>query len=136
MRFYTILQEETLLPEDSHRFVPCYWYPLKKVKENIPVLEFGSDYFADGAKLKQLRAIFIRHNIDRAIIIPELLDDYVEEKFLDRIMEQDEDGYTFPYYSEQYIYGENKDWMIYTSHEATITFAGEWLTEEINNNIL
>ena len=29
---------------------------------------------------------------------------------------------------------QTKEWMIYTSHEFTITFAGKWLTEEMCKN--
>lgn len=29
-----------------------------------------------------------------------------------------------------------KDWMIYTSHEFTIAFAGKWLTEEMCKNFI
>ena len=69
-------------------------------------------------------------------MIPELEDDYIEDDFPSRIVEQDEDGYTFPYFSERFIYDNMKDWMIYTSHEFTIAFAGKWLTEEMCKNFI
>lgn len=42
-------------------------------------------------------------------------------------------SYNFPYYSEQYTCDGSHDWLIYTSHEATVTFAGEWLVKAIKN---
>lgn len=132
-RFYVGLQEKTLLENDSNWWIPCYWYPLKKIKEEIPVLSFDADYFEDSDRLEILKEIFESHNINRVIIIPELEDDYIEDNFLSSIVEQDEDGYIFPYFSERFIYDNTHDWMIYTSHEFTIAFAGEWLTEEIRN---
>ena len=41
--------------------------------------------------------------------------------------EADADGYNFPWYVESYYYDSSKRWMIYTSHDFTITFAGEKL---------
>ncbi len=130
-RFYIGLQEKTLLENDSNWWTPCYWYPLKKIKEDIPVLVFNADYFDNRDRLETLKKIFINHNINSVTVIPELEDDYIEDDFLSSIVEQDEDGYTFPYFSERFIYDNMKDWMIYTSHEFTIAFAGKWLTEEI-----
>ena len=34
-------------------------------------------------------------------------------------------GYDFPWFVETYYYDNSKKWMIYVSHEGTITFAGE-----------
>ena len=41
--------------------------------------------------------------------------------------------YWHPYYSEQYTWDGSHDWLIYTSHEATVTFAGEWLVKAIKD---
>ena len=43
------------------------------------------------------------------------------------LYEADADGYNFPWYVESYYYDSSKRWMIYTSHDFTITFAGEKL---------
>lgn len=135
-RFYIGLHEKTLLEDESNWWTPCYWYPLKKIKEDIPVLFFNADYFDNGDRLETLKEIFINHNISSVTVIPELEDDYIEDDFPSRIVEQDEDGYTFPYFSERFIYDNMKDWMIYTSHEFTIAFAGKWLTEEMCKNFI
>ena len=41
--------------------------------------------------------------------------------------------YWYPYYSEQYTWNGSHDWLIYTSHEATVTFAGEWFVKAIKD---
>lgn len=130
-RFYLGLQEKTLLEDDSNWRIPCYWYPLKKIKADIPVVVFEADYFENQDRLEILKEIFINHNTNSVTIVPELEDDYIEADFCGSIMEQDEDGYIFPYFSERFIYDNSQEWMIYTSHESTITFAGKWLAEEI-----
>ena len=50
--------------------------------------------------------------------------------------EEDDDGIIFPYMSECYWFDFSKEWMIYSSHEATIAFAGEWLVREIKAEII
>ena len=63
---------------------------------------------------------------------------YVYKDFLNKfgLMEQDEDGYILPYMSEQYVWDKSHKWMIYTSHEATITFAGKIIVDAIKNALL
>lgn len=134
-KFYKGLQQKTLLENDSNWWIPCYWYPLKAIKNDIPVVAFDARDFDDENKLKILKNIFESRGINRAIIIPEFEREHIEENFQDMIVEQDEDGYVFPYFSEKFIYDDSKEWMIYTSHEHTITFAGKWLTEEIHKKI-
>lgn len=71
---------------------------------------FNADYFDNGDRRETLKEIFINHNISCVTVIPELEDDYIEDDFPSRIVEQDEDGYTFPYFSERFIYDNMKDW--------------------------
>ena len=134
-KFYKGLQQKTLLENDSNWWIPCYWYPLKAIKNDISVVAFDARDFDDENKLKILKNIFESRGINRAIIIPEFEREHIEENFQDMIVEQDEDGYVFPYFSEKFIYDDSKEWMIYISHEHIITFAGKWLTEEIHKKI-
>ena len=60
---------------------------------------------------------------------------YYSDSFLDDIVATDEDGYEFPYFSEQYTFDDTREWLIYKSHEFTVTFAGKWLVRELKMSI-
>ena len=45
------------------------------------------------------------------------------------LYEQDDNGYVFPWMQEMYYYDKSEEWIIYVSHEGTITFAGEKLMQ-------
>ena len=51
------------------------------------------------------------------------------------LYESDKDGYNVPQYVESYYYDNSKQWMIYTSHEFTITFTGEKIVRVANEMI-
>lgn len=117
-----------------------YWYPLKDIKENIPVIAFDSDYWNDDNNMQSLLKLMKSHNIKKVYSLQECSNVYVYDDYLNEfgLLEQDEDmmGYNFPYNSEQYTWDDSHDWLIYTSHEGTITFAGEWLVKGIRDKFL
>ena len=41
-----------------------------------------------------------------------------------KLYEKKEDGYTFPWYVETFYFDDTKEWMIYVSHEGTVSFTG------------
>ena len=41
------------------------------------------------------------------------------------LYEKDDAGYIFPWIDEEYYFDRSESWIIYVSHEGTITFAGE-----------
>lgn len=43
------------------------------------------------------------------------------------LYEKDNYGYTFNWINEEYYYDASEEWIVYVSHEATITFCGEKL---------
>lgn len=76
---------------------------------------------------KQIKDVFYHLFIDMATVIQN--QDFntapktVSLKTL--LYEADRNRYNFPWYVESYYFNNSKQWMIYTSHEFTITFAGE-----------
>lgn len=82
-----------------------------------------------------MKDIFYRHKVKTVTAIQELDEACISDDFYSDFFGQDKDGYELPYFSEQFIYDDTKSWMIYTSHEGTISFAGLWLTEEIISKI-
>lgn len=144
--FYWELQKQTFeefdykLFEKNHINNPhilwsCYWYPLIDIKKNIPVISFDADFFDDAISLQKVNEIFLNRRIKRVQVIPELEPAYVISDFSQMILEKDKDGMNcFAYHSEQFIYDFSKSWLIYSSHEGTVAFAGEWLVNELKNN--
>lgn len=114
-----------------------YWYPLKEIKENIPVIAFASDYWDDDNNMHSLLKLMKSYNIKKVYTLQECSNVYVYDDFLSEVglLEQDEDmlSYNFPYYSEQYTWDDSHNWLIYTSHEGTVTFAGEWIVKTIKD---
>lgn len=52
--------------------------------------------------------------------------EYFENESIVRLLyERDEDGYVFQWYAETFIFDRFEEWLIYLSHEHTITFTGE-----------
>lgn len=111
-----------------------YWYPLWKLKKPIPTAAYDLvAIYRDGA-IAQLSAVLSDCGIVRAdafqlqitknglrlhtVTLPEKLE------------QQDaQGGYDFPWEVETFYYDSTKSWLLYVSHEGTITFAGEKFTE-------
>ena len=47
------------------------------------------------------------------------------ENIIQLLYEQDEDGYVFQQYSETFLFDQSETWLIYLSHERTISFTGK-----------
>lgn len=114
-----------------------YWYPFSKIKETIPLVVYDLDHIYEDGKIIQLERVLNALSIDKVISVqnqdykpePERLD------LIARLYETDESGYNFNWYVENYYYDETKEWLIYVSHEGTITFAGKRLVQAATENI-
>ena len=52
--------------------------------------------------------------------------EYFENENITQLLyERDKDGYIFQWYAETFIFDKSKEWLIYLSHENTISFTGE-----------
>lgn len=51
------------------------------------------------------------------------------------LYEKDGIGYNFPWYVETFYYDPSRRWMIYVSHEGTINFTGNEITQAANRII-
>ncbi len=109
----------------------AYWYPL------VPVIAFDSDFVAITENINKIRNIFIQHSVSYAIEIREFENARIIEGFTDKeyFLEEDEDSVILPYMSECFWYDNNKDWIMYVSHEGTIAFEGEWLVNGIKEQL-
>ncbi|MBD5088762.1 MAG: hypothetical protein HDT30_08120 [Clostridiales bacterium] len=113
----------------------AYWYPLQEINSGIDVISFDANFLEDRERLEEIKTIFAKHNISKVCVIPELDNVYYSDTFLEDILAEDEDGFVFPYFSEEYTFDLSQEWLIYKSHEFTVTFAGEWLVRECKEHI-
>lgn len=108
-----------------------YWYPLADVKDNIPVVAYNLDAIYSGGDVAQLEKVLTECSIHNVISVQNQ-DSKIEPEKVDllaRLYESDSNGYNFPWYAESYYFDETKSWLIYVSHEGTVTFAGVQITE-------
>jgi len=95
-----------------------YWHPLKSVELPPGMLAFHTDYF-DGAKERLLREFLMRRGITRMWELREGGD--LEYELELALFEPRYNG------AEGYWIAGGLDWLVYASHESSVTLAGEWL---------
>ena len=135
--FYSELEKasfKNFKVSETSRFIPhlgIFWYPLAEIKEDVPAVAYDHVFFEENLdKLNTLKDIFYAHNIKSVIVVPELNAMYKEDWQKD----ESDNIFDFLFRSEQFVYDDSHTWLVYSSHEATITFAGEWLVKEIIDN--
>ncbi len=97
-----------------------YWYPLAIEKpENIE--GFQDTYFEKEVGAEKLQEILRNRGVDK---IYEIREDGLAYEFELSIFEPDYNG------AEGFWYDVNYDWIIYASHESSITIGG-WLLNEV-----
>ncbi len=95
-----------------------YWWPLRKGTAPREVLMFHTDWF-DSGKHMALREILARQGVERVWEVRE---------FREWGCEQSLDAFEPAYSGEEgYWTSSTMDWLVYASHESSITLAGEWL---------
>jgi hypothetical protein len=101
-----------------------YWFPFKDGPMPSHVLAFHTDYFEriGGAAL-------IRKALQERRVSPV----YLLQEFGDPEYEIDVDLFSPAYADggEQYSTSQQTDWLIYASHESSITICGHWLIDRL-----
>ena len=112
-----------------------YWYPLSGKESVIQVVVYSLDRL-----YKDNRIDLIENVLKRAGIVevtgfhPYWFEHSRESKWKNisdmkaYLYEKDDAGYNFPCMDEEYYFDKSASWIIYVSHEGTITFAGEQLS--------
>ncbi|MCR5602621.1 MAG: immunity 53 family protein [Lachnospiraceae bacterium] len=112
-----------------------YWYPFEtkyKPEKKTTVYNLDMLYKKDPQGIGSLKEVFSRagirqvkgfHPYDYAgqatwIDIPDIIE---------YLYEEDESGYNFNWINEEYYYDTSEEWIVYVSHEGTITFCGDKL---------
>jgi len=112
-----------------------YWYPLEtRYKPEHKTAVYNLDrLYKNGLKgIELLKEVFRRAGIrqvkgfhpydyERSSTLIDIPD------ITEFLYEKDESGYNFNWINEEYYYDASEEWIVYVSHEATITFCGEKL---------
>jgi hypothetical protein len=99
-----------------------YWFPLKKGSIPQNIIAFHTDYFDAMGGLALLREALQRCGIARVFQLHEFGDpDYEVE--LGALKPDYGDG------GESYCTSAESDWIVYGSHESSITVCGDWLIQ-------
>jgi len=99
-----------------------YWYPLKEGPVPPDSLAFHTDYFKSINGERLLREALQRRGVSRVFLLQEFGDPEYEIEL--GIFEPEyKDG------GEQYSMSEDVSWMVYASHESSVTVCGQWLTD-------
>jgi hypothetical protein len=101
-----------------------YWFPLREGRIPEDLLTFHVDYFSkmDGADL--LREALRNHRVSRIFQLNEFKSTDPEYEIELSLLE--------PRYAsgdEQYCTSETLDWIVYASHESSLTIGGDWLVD-------
>jgi hypothetical protein len=101
-----------------------YWYPLSESKP--PNMEaFMDDYFEAEVGYSALREILKKHNVEKVFELRELISSPEYEIDVNNFSP------TYNINGEGYWCSKEMDWVIYASHENSITLGGDWLIKEI-----
>lgn len=102
-----------------------YWYPLVNAVNYVSVAY-------DIVKIYRDNHIFLLEQIANLCNIEKVTmfqmdhgECFENERIAQLLYERDEDGYTFQWYAETFLFDRSKEWLIYLSHENTISFTGE-----------
>jgi len=101
-----------------------YWFPLKDGSIPANILAFHVDYFKamDGGSF--VRDALTRRGLSRVFELHEFSPDEPDYEIELSILEP---GYRWG--GEQYCTAVGTDWVVYASHESSITLGGDWLVE-------
>jgi hypothetical protein len=97
-----------------------YWWPLRGGEPVCEAIAFHTDWF-DNEKLSALRAVLIEHGVG---VVWEL------REFGETGCEQSVHTFEPVYNGEEgYWTSTGSEWLVYASHESSITLAGMWLVQ-------
>jgi hypothetical protein len=105
------------------------WFPLKEGPTPPNVIAFHLDYFEGMDGVSLLREALKAHGAVNIFQLQEFGPSEPEYEIELSIFE--------PIYGtggEQYSTSEPTDWVVYVSHESSITFAGDWLIQIVKDN--
>ncbi|MDQ0116624.1 hypothetical protein [Paenibacillus harenae] len=106
-----------------------FWYPLDDCIRN-DIIAFDSKFVQTQEKLEFIKVLLKKHKVTCLFQLREdgkanKIDDIEEFNFWNS------DDYFWN--NDCFWFDQSMDWVLYLSHEQTITFGGEWIIEAIKN---
>lgn len=116
--------------ENNSKYSGLYWVPLTKLKNKIPVIAYDVDAIYKNEDVDLLHKVVDKCGIVNVHTFQmDHLEYFEDDDIRTLLYEKDEDGYAFPYYVETFYFDDTEKWMIYVSHEGTISFTGSKIVE-------
>lgn len=123
------IHENSIYPQSR------YWVPLTRLKNELPVIAFDIDAIYKNNDIGLLDEVFSKYGIENVNTFQmDHLEYFEDDNIHELLYERDEDGYNFPWYVETFYFDCTDEWMIYVSHEGTISFTGKKIVQ-ISNEV-
>lgn len=107
-----------------------YWVPLTKLKKDIPVAAYNLDELYKNNDIALLENVFKICGIaDVDMFQMDRLEYSEHSNIFELLYEKDDDGYNFPWYVETFYFDSSEQWLVYVSHEGTISFTGKEIVD-------
>ena len=119
--------------KNNSEYPGLYWVPLTKLKNKIPVIAYDVDAIYKSNDIDLLRKVVDKCGIVNVNTFQmDHLEYFEGDDIRTLLYEKGEDGYTFPWYVETFYFDDTEKWMLYVSHEGTISFTGSKIMKIAN----
>lgn len=107
-----------------------YWYPLKEITCEFSAIAYDVNALYEDGRVEDLAATIKRCNIQFVTMVQMDYETVFQNEDIRKLLyDSDEEGFAFPGYVETYYFDQSKSWLIYVSHDGTISFTGKDLAE-------
>ena len=113
-----------------------YWFPLTRLKKDISVIAYDIDRIYQNGEISLLEKVFRQCGISNVSTFQMDSREYFEDdKIFDLLYEKDSDGFNFPWTVETFYFDSTDTWLVYVSHEGTVSFTGGEIVQAAKENI-
>ena len=102
----------------------AFWYPLVSTSR-VDVVAFEAVDFHAAVGAVGVRNILARHHVAKVLFSPEF------DEYPARVIDLSKADFRYTGAAEGYWCDYSLDWLIYASHEESITLGGAWLIGEV-----
>lgn len=107
-----------------------YLYPLRELTCGFSAVAYDVNALYEDDRVDDLAAIIKYCNIRFVTMVQMDYETVFHNEDIRKLLyARDEEGFDFPGYVETYYFDQSKSWLIYVSHEETISFTGKDLAE-------
>ena len=107
-----------------------YQYPLRELTCGFSAVAYDVNALYEDDRVDDLAAIIKYCNIRFVTMVQMDYETVFHNEDIRKLLyARDEEGFDFPGYVETYYFDQSKSWLIYVSHEETISFTGKDLAE-------